>query len=210
MSAATRRAGHAQRRPANWPADGAGWHWLRSRARSRAPLGRDALRRAGLRGRRRFRWRRLAGELEELAAAFHRRHEELYTYAQRDQEAVLVNARVAVAGVLPALPHEPGRSTMPPVAARTRRRIYLGDRHEVPVFDVEALCPGQSRTAPRSWSRPPPPCCGWAITPARQKSAGSISPSSRTRHHHLIPDPLLLPLQWTSRRQNWSGHLATW
>ena len=40
--------------------------------------------------------------LQQMADAFHSRHEELYTYSLRDQEAVLVNARVAVIGELPA------------------------------------------------------------------------------------------------------------
>ena len=47
--------------------------------------------------------------LRQMADAFHARHQELYTYALRDQEAVLVNARVAVIGELPALPTEPPR-----------------------------------------------------------------------------------------------------
>jgi len=86
--------------------------------------------------------------LEQLAAAFHRRHEELYTYALRDQEAVLVNARVAVVGELPAIRQEPARDVMPPAQPRARRRIYLGAWHEVPVFDVEALSPGQVIAGP--------------------------------------------------------------
>jgi N-methylhydantoinase A len=81
--------------------------------------------------------------LPRLAAAFHRRHEELYTYALPDQEAVLVNARVAVVGRLPALPGEPLRDDGPPAAPHGRRRIWLGDWHEAPVFDVHALSPGQ-------------------------------------------------------------------
>jgi N-methylhydantoinase A len=81
--------------------------------------------------------------LAQLAAAFHRRHEELYTYALPDQEAVLVNARVAVIGRLPALPQEPKRDPGPPAAPRDRRRIWLGGWREVPVFDVDALSPGQ-------------------------------------------------------------------
>ena len=72
-----------------------------------------------------------AGDLlAQLAAAFHRRHEELYTYALPDQEAVLVNARVAVIGRLPALPQEPRRDDGPPAAPHDRRRIWLGDWHE--------------------------------------------------------------------------------
>jgi N-methylhydantoinase A len=86
--------------------------------------------------------------LAQLAAAFHRRHEELYTYALPDQEAVLVNARVAVVGRLPALPQEPTRGQGPPAAPRDRRRIWLGGWHEAPVFDVDALRPDQMVEGP--------------------------------------------------------------
>ena len=44
--------------------------------------------------------------VQQMAAAFHARHEALYTYALRDQEAVLVNARVTAVGELPSLPQE--------------------------------------------------------------------------------------------------------
>jgi N-methylhydantoinase A len=81
--------------------------------------------------------------LAQLAAAFHRRHEELYTYALPDQEAVLVNARAAVIGRLPALPQEPRRDQGLPSAPRARRRIWLGGWQEASVFDVDALSPGQ-------------------------------------------------------------------
>jgi N-methylhydantoinase A len=81
--------------------------------------------------------------LTRLAAAFHRRHEELYTYALPDQEAVLVNARVAVIGRLPALPQEPERHQGPPAAPRDRRRLWLGGWSEAPVFDIDALRPDQ-------------------------------------------------------------------
>jgi N-methylhydantoinase A len=86
--------------------------------------------------------------LSELAAAFHRRHEELYTYALPDQEAVLVNARVAVVGRLPDPPAEPGLPDRPPALPRARRRIYLGQWCDVPVFDFEALAPGQALEGP--------------------------------------------------------------
>ncbi len=86
--------------------------------------------------------------LSELAAAFHRRHEELYTYALRDQEAVLVNARVAVVGRLPDPPAEPSLPGRPPALPRAQRRIYLGQWREVPVFDFEALAPGQAIEGP--------------------------------------------------------------
>jgi N-methylhydantoinase A len=45
--------------------------------------------------------------LPQIVERFHRRHEELYTYSLPDQETVLVNARVTVAGLLSELPQEP-------------------------------------------------------------------------------------------------------
>jgi N-methylhydantoinase A len=84
-----------------------------------------------------------ADPMQEVLARFHRRHEELYTYSVPDQEVVLVNARVAVVGRLPALPEEPAVPARPRAAARARRRIHLGDWVEVPIFDLDALAPGQ-------------------------------------------------------------------
>ena len=48
--------------------------------------------------------------LPQIVERFHDRHEELYTYALREQGAVLVNARAAVIGVLPGVPQEPVRA----------------------------------------------------------------------------------------------------
>src|SRR5207247_9186163 len=48
--------------------------------------------------------------LKEIVERFHERHEALYTYSLRDQEVVLVNARVAAVGTLPALPPECARA----------------------------------------------------------------------------------------------------
>jgi len=86
--------------------------------------------------------------LKEVVERFHRRHEELYTYSVRDQEVVLVNARVAVVGELPALPQEPALPARPPAPPRARRRVYLGEWREVPVFDLDALAPGQRLEGP--------------------------------------------------------------
>jgi N-methylhydantoinase A len=86
--------------------------------------------------------------LAQMADAFHARHEELYTYSLRDQEAVLVNARVAVIGQLPALPEEPALPARPPASPRGTRRIYLGEWHDVPVYDFEALAAGQEIDGP--------------------------------------------------------------
>jgi len=85
--------------------------------------------------------------MPQIVELFHRRHEELYTYALRDQEAVLVNARAAVIGVLPGLPQEPHRPAAAPSAPRGTRRIWLGAWTEVPVYDFESLAPARWCTA---------------------------------------------------------------
>ena len=81
--------------------------------------------------------------LQQMADAFHSRHEDLYTYSLRDQEAVLVNARVAVIGELPALPEEPALPARPPAPPSGERRIYLGRWREVPIYAFDALAPDQ-------------------------------------------------------------------
>jgi N-methylhydantoinase A len=86
--------------------------------------------------------------LKEIVERFHRRHEALYTYSLRDQEVVLVNARVAAVGTLPALPDEPALEARAPAAPRSRRRVYLGAWQDVPVHDLAALAPGQTVEGP--------------------------------------------------------------
>ena len=66
----------------------------------------------------------------------------------RDQEAVLVNARVVAIGVLPDLTQEPRLPAAAPVAPRGERRIYLGDWISVPVYDFEHLAPEQTIAGP--------------------------------------------------------------
>jgi N-methylhydantoinase A len=86
--------------------------------------------------------------LKEIVERFHRRHEELYTYSMRDQEVVLVNARLAAVGGLPALPDEPTLPARPAAASTGRRRVYLDDWREVPVYDLHALAAGQTLAGP--------------------------------------------------------------
>jgi len=86
--------------------------------------------------------------LKEVVERFHRRHEELYTYSMRDQEVVLVNARLAAVGGLPALPDEPALPARPAAAATSRRRVYLDEWREVPVYDLHALAAGQTIKGP--------------------------------------------------------------
>jgi N-methylhydantoinase A len=86
--------------------------------------------------------------LRQVAEAFHDRHEALYTYALRDQDAVLVNARVAVIGVLPAMPAEPPRHAGAPVPPHAHRPIFLGAWREVPVFAFDEMAAGQTVEGP--------------------------------------------------------------
>ena len=50
---------------------------------------------------------------------------------------MLINARVATVGALPALPQEPLVAAGPATPARGTRRIYLGEWLNVPVYDFE-------------------------------------------------------------------------
>jgi N-methylhydantoinase A len=78
-----------------------------------------------------------------IVERFHRRHEALYTYSLRDQEVVLVNARVAAVGTLPAMPTERALPARPPAAPRGRRRIFLDGWRVAPVYDIDTLAPAQ-------------------------------------------------------------------
>jgi N-methylhydantoinase A len=81
--------------------------------------------------------------VDQIEDRFHRRHEELYTYASRDQEVVFVNARVAAIGQV-AVPAENVRPA--PAAFRTPRTrpAFFGKWRDVPVYSLESLTPGQS------------------------------------------------------------------
>ena len=89
-----------------------------------------------------------ADPLAQIVERFHRRHEELYTYSLPDQETVLVNARVVVAGILSALPQEPALTAAPPTTSRSKRRIYLDGWVSAAVYDFDALAPAQTIAGP--------------------------------------------------------------
>jgi N-methylhydantoinase A len=83
--------------------------------------------------------------VDQIEDRFHRRHEELYTYASHDQEVVFVNARVAAIGEVASR-----REDVKPASAsavckpRTTRQAFFGKWCEVPVYSLESLTPGQS------------------------------------------------------------------
>ncbi len=83
-----------------------------------------------------------------LADRFHAAHERLYTYALRDQEVVVVNARLSVIGRLPHVDTAVSAISSAHVAPRTHRRVYLDRWTAVPVFDFLALPPDQRIPGP--------------------------------------------------------------
>jgi len=92
---------------------------------------------------------RAADPLPQIVERFHRRHEALYTYSMPEQESVLVNARVTVAGILAELPQEPDLPAAPPAAAIGFRQIFVGGTcAAAPVYDFDALTLGQLVTGP--------------------------------------------------------------
>ena len=78
----------------------------------------------------------LVGRVNE---AFHRRHEELYTYASRDQEVVFVNARVAAIGAVPVVETRQAARDSIEAPSPTQRRAWFGTWRDVPVYQADTL-----------------------------------------------------------------------
>ncbi len=85
----------------------------------------------------------------EIEARFHDRHEELYTYASRDQEVVFVNARVAAVGrVAPSKQARRSVASSVPCSPRTKRKAYFGAWRDAPVYALETLESGHMIDGP--------------------------------------------------------------
>src|SRR5262249_20707317 len=87
--------------------------------------------------------------IAEIEERFQVRHEELYTYAARDQELVFVKAGVAAVGAV-SVPDPKGRApaSTAPCAPRGRRKAWFGGWREVDVFAFDNLKPGQTLEGP--------------------------------------------------------------
>ncbi len=82
--------------------------------------------------------------VDQVEDRFHRRHEELYTYASRDQEVVFANARIAAVGRV-ATHGVDTRPASPRSASGPRTRsAFFGKWQDVPVYSLESLSPGQA------------------------------------------------------------------
>ena len=86
--------------------------------------------------------------LKSISDRFHKRHEELFTYSLPDQDAVLVNGRLAAIGALPDLPQEPKTEARAASGHRTTRKIFLAGWVDAPVFNLEELVPSQKIEGP--------------------------------------------------------------
>ncbi len=87
--------------------------------------------------------------VEQIEDRFHRRHEELYTYASRGQEVVFVNARVAaVGGVAPIDRDTASATSSGPCSPRTTRQAFFGAWRQVPVYSLDDLRPGHTLAGP--------------------------------------------------------------
>jgi N-methylhydantoinase A len=86
--------------------------------------------------------------VEEIAQAFHTRHEELYTYSSPDQEVVLVNARCSVVGVLKSMPQEPALDTAADLSPKGMRHAYVGEWRDIPVYAMDDLAPNHHVVGP--------------------------------------------------------------
>ena len=86
--------------------------------------------------------------MKSISDRFHKRHEELFTYSLPDQDAVLVNGRLAAIGALPDLPQEPKTEARAASGHRTTRKIFLAGWVDAPVFNLEELIPSQKIEGP--------------------------------------------------------------
>jgi N-methylhydantoinase A len=87
--------------------------------------------------------------IADIEDRFHRRHEELYTYASRDQEVVFVNARVAAVGAVSAPdPEKAAVTSNLPCVPRSRRKAFFGNWREAEIYALEDLRPGHSLSGP--------------------------------------------------------------
>ena len=88
------------------------------------------------------------GLLGHIHERFHARHEALYTYAQRSQEVVLVNARVAAIGVQRDVAPAPVAAGSQPQLPAGERKAWFGGWRSVPVHRIETLAPGAEIEGP--------------------------------------------------------------
>src|SRR4051794_23165986 len=87
--------------------------------------------------------------VDEIEDRFHRRHEELYTYASRGQEVVFVNARVAAVGEVSQRAEDTRKAPqLSACSPQGKRQAFFGAWRDIPVYSFDALQPGHALTGP--------------------------------------------------------------
>jgi N-methylhydantoinase A len=89
-----------------------------------------------------------ASLVDAIEDRFHRRHEELYTYASRGQEVVFVNARVAAVGEVSRRGEGIKLAHASTCSPQGTRQAFFGAWREIPVYSFDALEPSHSLTGP--------------------------------------------------------------
>ena len=87
--------------------------------------------------------------IADTVERFHQSHEELHTYASRDQEPVLRGVRLKAVAVedKPVLPRAARKSRRHPRVG-VRKAFFRGRFVSTPIFDGPALVAGQTVTGP--------------------------------------------------------------
>jgi N-methylhydantoinase A len=90
-----------------------------------------------------------AKSLKATVERFHRLHEQLHTYASREEEPILRSLRLTAVGVTekPALPTF-GRATARPPLKERRRAFFAGRFVSTPIYDGSRMRAGQRVTGP--------------------------------------------------------------
>jgi N-methylhydantoinase A len=89
-----------------------------------------------------------ASLVDAIEDRFHRRHEELYTYASRGQEVVFVNARVAAVGEVSRRGEDVKPAKVSTCSPQGKRQAFFGAWREIPIYSFDALQPGHSLAGP--------------------------------------------------------------
>ncbi|UCE85343.1 MAG: hydantoinase/oxoprolinase family protein, partial [Deltaproteobacteria bacterium] len=92
-----------------------------------------------------------AADLTATIERFHDRHEELHTYAMRDEQPILRGVRVQTVGITdkPRAPEHAPPARPASEAVRARRPVYFEDRFvDTPVYDGERLGAGHAIDGP--------------------------------------------------------------
>ncbi len=93
-----------------------------------------------------------ADDLESMQQAFHRAHEQLYSWSSPGLPVELVNLGVSAFGRLAKVQLMPRAATgsgEPP--KKSSRKVYFGRQHglrDTPIYDFDALAPGHTLTGP--------------------------------------------------------------